>query len=108
MALQYYWQLPLNVWGRHGTANTWVSTPPGGIGANTGVRAYCVQTSYIEDINENRSCFSDIAKYVQNGATHNGPFYSGIAVGSGVSEVTAHAQATNAAADYLLIVDVFA
>ncbi len=107
MALQYYWQLPLNPWGRNGTGHTWVSTPPGGIGANKGVRAYCVQQSYLEGATEGRSTWSDIASYVQNGTTHKGPFENGIAVGPGVSEVTAHAQATNAAANYLLIVDVF-
>jgi hypothetical protein len=71
------------------------------------VRAYCVQTSYGEQLGDVHNCWSAIAKYVQNGTTINGPFYSGIAAGPGVTEVTARAQATNAGADYLLIVDVF-
>jgi len=105
MALQGYWMLPINGWADNTTADWWRATPPGGIGPNQGVRAYCVVTSDTE-LEDQASSVAEISSYVQNGTTHTGPF-SCITTGPGVSEVTAHVQATNTSLKSFLIVDIF-
>jgi len=105
MALQNYWMLPVWVIASNTTTDWWISTPPGGIGPNNGVRAYCICTSY-EEAEDQGSSFGEIFSYVQNGVTHTGPF-SGVAPGPGVTEITAHIQTTNAWVKYLLMVDIF-
>jgi hypothetical protein len=106
MALQGYWMLPIWLIASNTTTNGFVSTPAGGIGANQGVRAYCIQTSY-EEAEDQGSSFGEIWSYVQNGITHTGPFGGGVALGPGVTEVTAHFQSTDAWVKYLLMVDIF-
>jgi hypothetical protein len=97
--------LPVWVIASNTTTNWWISTPSGGIGPNQGVRAYCVCTSY-EEAEDQGSSFGEIFNFVQNGVTHPGPF-SGVALGPGVTEITAHIQTTNAWVKYLLMVDIF-
>ena len=75
------------------------------IPANKGVRAYCILASYYE-YQDHAGCQGMIKSWVENGQPFSGPFPS-IARGPGVTEVFFHGQVTNAAANFVLVLDIF-